>query len=214
MPSPTPSNHGQCAAIPQASANCNKNGLTHMGASSPSINIGEVHVHAQGGAQALQRGEMRSGWDATDQLDWVGYAELEGVGARQAGDQGGYGGGGYQDECIDPELFEDGRVRELAEMGLPRVWLAVAEQIGYDNFMAMWRVLDAAMELRSDSDSMILVQLRRYRSFQRFQRNRYIESLAPLLSDAEIQMRVIAELDEKLHLSHIRRIARRRRIAA
>lgn len=160
----------------------------------------------------MNRDERRSGWSASDQLDWVGYADVEGVGARQAGNPEGYRGGGYLDECIDPELFTDARVRELAEMGMPRIWLTVAEELGYDVFMALWRILDAAMELRSDSDSMILVQLRRYRSFQRFQRNRYIETLAPLLSDAEIQARLIAELDEKLHISHVRRISRRRRI--
>jgi hypothetical protein len=104
-------------------------------------------------------------------------------------------------------------LRELADMGLPRVWLEVAHDLGYDAFMRLWRRLDAAVELRSDSDSMIDVKLRRFGSFERYQRNRFIETLAGMgLDHQEIRRRVKAELNEELSESHIGRLASRRRV--
>ena len=77
------------------------------------------------------------------------------------------------------------------------------------------RILDAAIELRSDSDSMIEVQLRRFGSFRRYQRNRFIEALANLgCTDKEIRGRVKRELGEDLSLSHIYRLAAPRRVRA
>jgi hypothetical protein len=99
-------------------------------------------------------------------------------------------------------------------MGLPAIWLDVARDLGYDRFLAMWRRLDAAVELRSESDSMIEIQMRRYSSFQRYQRNRFIESLAPFLGNAEIRDRVKVQLGEKLSLNHVRRLANRARVGA
>lgn len=161
----------------------------------------------------------RSGWSTSQQLDWLeevhgisGVPPTGGVGARQAQAAALAGGGGYLDECTTPEDWDGVKLRELAEMGMPQVWLDVAAAIGYDNFHTMWRLLDGAVELRSDSDSMIEVQMRRYRSFLRFQRNRFIESLAPFTDDLEIQGRVAFELGENLSLDHINRLARRRRM--
>lgn len=161
----------------------------------------------------MQR-EKRSAMHAGMQLDWVGFDQGQGVGARQAGGDPPPGGGGYLHECTPPQLFEEARYRELQDMGLPAVWLRVAREIGYERFMAMWRILDAAIELRSESDSMIEVQLRRYASFQRFQRNRFIEALSHVLSPTEIRARVKAELGENLSLHHVRRLANRRRVDA
>ncbi|MNV83546.1 hypothetical protein D3C71_1773600 [compost metagenome] len=103
-------------------------------------------------------------------------------------------------------------MRELAEMGLPQVWLDVAREIGYEPFMRMWRVLDSAVEMRSESESMIEVQLRRFSSFQRYQRNRFIEALVNMgLSTTEIQNRVKRELGEELSVRHLVRLAARGR---
>lgn len=163
----------------------------------------------------MNRRERRSGWHARAQLDWVGDLPSTGVGARQAGPRLRAGGGGYLNECNTPELWEEAKFRELADMGLPGVWLAVAREAGYDKFMAIWRILDAAIELRSDSDSMIEVQLRRFGSFRRYQRNRFIEALANLgCTDKEIRGRVKRELGEDLSLSHIYRLAAPRRVRA
>lgn len=159
--------------------------------------------------------EKRSEWHARMQLDWVGDLPGHGVGARQPGQRLRPRGGGYLNECTTPELWEEAKFRELADMGLPGVWLAVAREIGYDKFMALWRILDAAIELRSDSDSMIEVQLRRFASFRRYQRNRFIEALANLgCTDKEIRLRVRRELGEDLSLYHIYRLASKRRVRA
>ena len=156
--------------------------------------------------------ETRSAAPAGTQLDWVNAEATQGVGARHGHGLPAPGGGGYLHECTPSQLWEEARLRELAEMGLPQVWLDVARQIGYDPFMRMWRVLDSAVELRSEADSMILVQMRRYASFQRFQRNRFIESLVDMgFSGGEIRDRVNREIGEQLRLSHIHRLAKRLR---
>lgn len=98
-------------------------------------------------------------------------------------------------------------------MGLPGVWLQVVREIGYDNFLAMWRVLDQAVELRSESDSMIEVQLRRYTSFRRYQRNRFIETLAAMgFRPDQIRERVAQQLGERVSYRHIARLANGRRV--
>lgn len=147
------------------------------------------------------------------QLDWVGHDDAQGVGARQPEAHAPGRGGGYLDECTTPQVWADVKLRELADMGLPRVFLDVASAIGYDNFLTMWRILDSAVELRSDSDSMIELQMRRFRSFQRYQRNRFIEALAPFLSESEIHAKVTAELGENITRKHLHKILRRHRIA-
>lgn len=159
--------------------------------------------------------ENRSAATAGAQLDWVDGLAVQGVGARHRHDHAPQGGGGYLDECTAPELWQEAKFRELSDMGLPQVWLEVAHDIGYDAFMLMWRRLDAAVEMRSDTESMIEVQLRRYSSFQRYQRNRFIESLVDMgLSYREIHARVTNEIGEELSQSHIRRLAMRRRVKA
>ena len=156
--------------------------------------------------------ERRSAAHAGAQLNWVDLAHEAGVGARQGHGQPTAGGGGYLHECTPSQLWEEARLRELAEMGLPQVWLDVAREVGYDSFMRLWRVLDSAVELRSESESMIEVQLRRFSSFQRYQRNRFIESLVGMgLSASEIQVRVKRELGEELSVRHLVRLAARGR---
>lgn len=159
--------------------------------------------------------EPRSGMHAGAQLDWVEEATGQGVGARQGGEGARPGGGGYLDECTPSQLWEKARLRELAEMGLPQVWLEVAHDLGYDAFMRMWRRLDAAVELRSEAESMIEVKLRRYGSFQRYQRNRFIETLVDMGLDTKaIRERVKRDLDEELSIRHIERLTVRRRVPA
>jgi hypothetical protein len=98
-------------------------------------------------------------------------------------------------------------------MGLPAVWIEIAREIGYSSFMAVWRILDRSEALRSDSDSMIEVKLRRYGSFRRFQRNLFIESLvAAGLGVREIRTTVAATLGESLSKSQIHRLATRLRV--
>lgn len=159
--------------------------------------------------------ETRSATHAQAQIDWVHDQAMQGVGARHRHEPGSQGGGGYLDECTPPELWQEAKFRELFDMGLPTVWLEIAHELGYDAFMRLWRRLDAATEMRSDAESMIEVQLRRYSSFLRFQRNRFIEALVDMgVSHREIRERVRRDIGEDLSPSHIRRLAARRRVRA
>lgn len=98
-------------------------------------------------------------------------------------------------------------------MGMPGVWLEVARAIGYDSFMTLWSILDREVSMRPDTESYIEVKLRRLRAYQRFQRNRFIESLASAgLTPRQIRMTVNAELGENISIPHIHRLARSRRV--
>ena len=133
------------------------------------------------------------------------------------------GGGGYLNECnrsdVSKRDLEVAKIRELEDMGLPNIWLRVARAIGFENFMQFWRIVDTAAEHRemrlSDNESMIEVQMRRYASFKRYQRNRFIETLAAGGHSAtEIQQAVKGQLGESLSRNHIVRLARRGRMTA
>lgn len=137
----------------------------------------------------------------------------KGVGARQCELFAFPEGGGYLNECTSSELQEGAKIREFSDMGLPAFWVRLAEAIGYDNFLIFWRMADTAAEFdeirRSENESMIELQLRRYSSYKRYQRNRYIESLAANgLPNAVIQQTIKRELGENLDRSHIRRLAK------
>lgn len=92
-------------------------------------------------------------------------------------------GGGYLNNYnafkpIDGEKIDrDPRLNELREMGLRIEWQNVAQEIGFDNFLKMWQILDSQESLHHESKGLCL-SLRRFRSYQRFQRDRYIQSLS------------------------------------
>ena len=158
--------------------------------------------------------EHRSAAHAQARMTAPGVDDGQGVGARQGDLFAPAGGGEYLNECNSSKFWEKAKLCELADMGLPSVWLRVADAIGYENFLIFWRILDTAAELRevrrSENESMIEVQLRRYSSFKRYQRNRYIEMLAAAgMPSAAIQLAVKQRLGEKLHVRHIKRLAKR-----
>lgn len=94
-------------------------------------------------------------------------------------------------------------------MGLPRTWLQVAEAIGIDAFLAMWRILDADESLHEDN--MVQAHLRPYRSYLRFQRNRYIETLASLrVPCATIREMLKRQLGEEISERHIFNLANKK----
>lgn len=137
------------------------------------------------------------------------------VGARRRTRSVRRRGGGYLNECISSDVWELAKIRELEAMGLPSVWIEVARAIGYEAFMAMWKILDRSVQLRSEAESMIEVQLRRVSSYHRYQRNRFIESLvASGFDDRAIREMVAGQLGERLSLSHISRLAGRRKVRA
>jgi hypothetical protein len=157
--------------------------------------------------------ESRSGEPAQLHLAAVEPAPEQGVGGRRGPGRRRRRGGGYLNECTPSEVWEAAKIRELEAMGLPAIWLEVATEIGFHRFIAMWRILDRSALLRSESESMILVQLRRFGSYERFQRNRFIESLVRAgFDDRAIRGLVREQLGENLSLSHISRLASRRKV--
>lgn len=91
-------------------------------------------------------------------------------------------------------------------MGISATWMRVAETIGFDAFLAMWRVIDADPACRSDKGDLEL-RLRPYRSYLRYQRNRFIEQLGASGKTArEIREIVKLSLCERISERHISRI--------
>jgi hypothetical protein len=92
-------------------------------------------------------------------------------------------------------------------MGLSRVLLRIAHAVGFDNFMLMWRILDAAPDTYTDNESGISLRIPRLAAYKRYQRNRFIEALAAVgMSHAEIQHAVWRELGEKVSDRHTHRL--------
>lgn len=135
-----------------------------------------------------------------------------GVGGRQAKPSPQPGGGGYQNICtvlnFDASAAEkkrDPRLVELREMGLQRVWLDVAEEIGVDEFLKVWRLLSSD-DANIDSGR-LMIPIRSYSTYLRYQRNRYIESLADMgFTASAIKDRVNKQLGEKLSDRHLSRL--------
>lgn len=141
----------------------------------------------------------------------INGAHRHGVGGRRRTSHVRRGGGGYLDGRTPSELRADPRLRELAEIGLASHWLAIASIVGYDAFIAIWRLLSADPALRND-DSQIELCLRPFRSYEKYQRNRYIDTLVQAgLKPSLILDMVREELGEKLSHRHIRRLAARSR---
>ncbi|MGE0358617.1 MAG: hypothetical protein AB7P08_17075 [Burkholderiales bacterium] len=96
-------------------------------------------------------------------------------------------------------------------MGLQAYWIEVAETIGVDAFLAMWRILDREPSVWLEpAGSGSLIPLRRYDSYRRFLRNRYIECLHEGgLSIEEIRARVAEQIGDSLTERHIYRLRKR-----
>lgn len=100
-------------------------------------------------------------------------------------------------------------------MGLSTTMLQVAAEIGFDNFMAMWEILDRAPEALTDTESAIHLRLPRLQAYRRYQRNRFVEALAAAgWTQPEIRAKVKAELGEKLSDRHMRRLMQSHRVRA
>ncbi|MCV2349293.1 hypothetical protein [Paucibacter sp. Y2R2-4] len=101
----------------------------------------------------------------------------------------------------------DPRHAELVDIGLSASWLSVARLVGYDDFVALWRAWSSDPSLR-DRNHQIELRLRSVRSFDRYQRNRYIETLvAAGLKPREIYAMIKTELGETLSYRHLKRLA-------
>ena len=147
-------------------------------------------------------GEKRNSEGGTDQA----YSDQ---GLTQSKPPQGVGGRQAAPRAADGQKKRDPRLDELSSMGLPRTWLQVAEAIGIDAFLQMWRILDADESLHEDN--MVQAHLRPYRSYLRFQRNRYIETLAALrVPCATIREMLKRQLGEEISERHIFNLANKK----
>lgn len=146
----------------------------------------------------------------------------QGVGGRHGSSPPSRGRGGYQDVCgvlnFRPGVkkSDDPRLDELIAMGLPAYWIQVAEFLGVDAFLGMWRILDANRdnmpETRGNTGSMSPT-LRPYSGYLRFQKNRFVENLsAQGIPPKEIQRRVQTQLCESISIVNIRRLASKHKL--
>lgn len=178
-----------------------------------------------------------------EQMDLMGLGQ--GVGGRHTPTITQPGGGGYLNGCTPPKVALEektaqkkfGKIlrfapvgqnsdkpvdsRELAlldeldSMGLSRVMLQIAHTIGFDNFMAMWQILDGSYEAMADNDSGIYIRLQRLSAYRRFQRNRFIEAMAVVgMTHPEIAKSVKRDLGEKVSDRHLRRLMKPAKVAA
>lgn len=138
-----------------------------------------------------------------------------GVGARHTGSPTPDGGGGYLDNCTTlkfgagaPTPAADPRMAELRAIGLPKMWIDVAEIVGFDAFLRLWRYLDENPTLVV-ADGGLGLKLRRYASYLRYQRNSYIERLYMRgKSFREIQVIVKKTFRQSVSKRHLYRIVK------
>ena len=166
-------------------------------------------------------GERRSSGDENAQLSLLPDLVEQGVGARHGGGGRPSRGGGYQDVCTAPNFKKnpaeaeksaprDPRLDDLRAMGLQRAWISAAESVGVDAVLTVWRILDADPSSSYDGTT-LRVPLRAWRTYLRYQRNRYIETLREMgQSPHEIQRRLMKQLGERVSISHIKRLLARR----
>lgn len=118
-------------------------------------------------------------------------------------------GGGYLDSCNTSwggmaRGARDPRLSDLRALGIGERWLRIAREIGVDEFLTVWRILDEANE---DGFAGARVRVPLFRSWERRLRNRYILALAASGSGArEIRRRLLRERCEELSERHIHRI--------
>lgn len=161
----------------------------------------------------------------------------KGVGVRRSPSPPPAGGGGYQKNrdffeirpgvkkvdapisAIRADLKQhvDPRLAELAAMGLADYWLQVAEYLGVDAFLGMWRILDANSrnipQTKGNGGNSMSPSLRPYSGYLRFQKNRFVENLAAQgVPPKEIQKRVQQQLCETISIVHIWRLSNKNKI--
>ncbi|AXF84310.1 hypothetical protein DTO96_100004 [Ephemeroptericola cinctiostellae] len=106
----------------------------------------------------------------------------------------------------------DPRLQELRDIGIHHTWQKVADAIGFDNFLVMWRILDAEESLHNERKGLAFT-LRRYRSYQRYQRDRLIAALEKKgLTRLQIKKRIAEGLCEKVWDSSITKAIKKDRV--
>jgi len=141
-----------------------------------------------------------------------GSDDQTGVGARHRESQPPAGVGGYLDICsISDSGFmanlrkNDPRIKSLRDMKIGTTWIEIAEDIGFENFMAVWR--------RLGQDESTRIRMPPYTKWVRYQRNQFIKQLASEgYRSEQIKRRVKRELCEDVSLRHIARILEKSKV--
>ncbi len=147
-----------------------------------------------------------------------------GVGGRQGECQALIEGGGYLDECIisDPSLKKscaaanDLRLDDLRTIGLSHKLMAVADLVGFDLFIQIWKIIDDySVGSYAPLSTPKRIHVPRFTSYLALQRNKYIASLSEEgLTVGEIRTRIKAELCEVLSERHIFRLVAASKISS
>jgi len=135
-----------------------------------------------------------------------------GVGGRQEHRCTPNRGGGYLDICkksekaIYEKMLNDSRIDELKAHGLSDTWIEVAEDIGYDQFIRIWQILDKKNINKGHHDN-ARIRIPIFAQFLKFQRNKYILHLSEIgHSPEEIKNILKKDLCEDLTIRHINRL--------
>lgn len=133
-----------------------------------------------------------------------------GVGGRHPDPATDPRGGGYPDVCTEPAFgaaagaARDPRLAELRRIGIRRTWVRIAEDVGFDHFMRIWRRLAEDPQVKDERGRVYVPSITQ---FFRYQRNRLILSLAEEGKEAHEIHRVVADqLCEEVSEKHIQRI--------
>ncbi|MFG6440499.1 hypothetical protein [Roseateles sp. LKC17W] len=106
----------------------------------------------------------------------------------------------------------DPRIAELIDIGMSELWINVAHLIGYDDFVALWAAWSAEPSLRGRSNA-IELRLRTIRAFEKYQRNRYIETLvAAGLKPSQIYTMLQTKLGESMSFRHLKRLTNKAKV--
>ncbi len=93
-------------------------------------------------------------------------------------------------------------------MGLPRAWLDVARLSGPQLFLEIWRALDRPELI--ENEGRLRMTMPRFRRYQRYQRNRYVQALAAEGHKwEEIRDLVERDLGERISRRHVVRLMKR-----
>ena len=93
-------------------------------------------------------------------------------------------------------------------MRLPADWVMVAETVGFDTFLALWRRISADVSLLHDGGQR-MPKLRSYEAWTRRERDRYIMELARQgKNPAEVTRAVARNWREHLDPKHVAKIMR------
>ncbi len=124
------------------------------------------------------------------------------LGGRQPASGTTTQGGGYQNVCA-PQTS----VAELAAAGIGSAWLAVAERIGAEQFLAAWQVLDQHPAVLAHGEGCLRLSLRRFSAYRRVERNKRIEALVLAgKAKSEIAAMLVAEFGDCPSSRHMTRL--------